>query len=112
MNKAISMMKAGLKGKMSSKTVDKIVKSGDGLKKEVRQYELEFLDGTPFVGELKIGDKMSFAAMTQKRDDYCQRFGGATKGGCNHAAWHSTWVTGYAGQSSYCPTWGELASCN
>ena len=70
MNKAISMMKAGLKGKMSSKTVDKIVKSGDALKKEVRQYELQFLDATPFVGELRIGDKMNFAAMTQKRDDY------------------------------------------
>ena len=55
---------------MSSKTVDKIVKSGDALKKEVRQYELQFLDATPFVGELRIGDKMNFAAMTQKRDDY------------------------------------------
>ena len=70
MNKAISMMKSGLKGKMSSKTVDKIVKNGDALKKEVRQYELQFLDATPFVGELRIGDKMNFAAMTQKRDDY------------------------------------------
>ena len=70
MSKAISMMKAGLRGKMSSKTVDKIVKSGDALKKEVRQYELQFLDATPFVGELRIGDKMNFAAMTQKRDDY------------------------------------------
>ena len=70
MNNAISIMKAGLRGKMSSKNVDNIVKKGDALKKEVRQYELEFLDATPFVGELKIGDKMSFAPMIQKRDDY------------------------------------------
>jgi hypothetical protein len=70
MNQAISIMKAGLKGKMSSKTVDRIVKSGGALKKEVRIYNLELVDATPFVGELKIGDKMSFAAMIQKRDDY------------------------------------------
>ena len=70
MDNAISIMKAGLRGKMSSKNVDNIVKKGDALKKEVRQYELEFLDATPFVGELKIGDKMSFAPMIQKRDDY------------------------------------------
>ena len=70
MNKAISIMKSGLKGKMSSRTVDKIIKNGSALKKEVRQYELQFLDATPFVGELKIGDKMNFSAMTQKRDDY------------------------------------------
>ena len=70
MNEAISIMKAGLKGKMSSKTVDRIVKSGGALKKEVRIYDLEFVDATPFVGELKIGDKMSFAGMSQKRNDY------------------------------------------
>ena len=70
MNKATSIMKAGLKGKMSSRTIDNIVKKGDMIKKEVRQYQIQWLDATPFVGELKIGDKMSFAAMTQKLDDY------------------------------------------
>lgn len=63
MNKLILIMKAGLKGEMSSKTVDKIVKIRGTLKKEVRQYELEFIDATPFVGELKIRDKMNFAVM-------------------------------------------------
>ena len=70
MDNAISMMKTGLKGKMSSRSVDNIVKNGDNLKKEVRQYQLQWLDVTPFVGELQIGDKMSFAAMTQKMDNY------------------------------------------
>ena len=70
MEKAISMMKLGLKGKMSSRTINNIIKNGDKVKKEVRQYQIQWLDATPFVGELKIGDKMSFAAMTQKLDDY------------------------------------------
>ena len=73
MNKATSVMKAGLKGKMSSRTIDNIVKKGDMIKKEVRQYQLQVVDATPFVGgDLEKGDKMSYAAMTQKLDDYEQ----------------------------------------
>ena len=42
-------------------------------KKNVRQYELQVVDATPFVGgNLKKGDKMFFSAMTQKLDDYEQ----------------------------------------
>ena len=73
MSKATSIMKAGLKGKMSSRTIDNVVKKGNQIKKQVRQYELQVVDATPFVGgDLKKGDKMSYAAMTQKLDDYEQ----------------------------------------
>ena len=73
MDKAISMMKAGLKGKMSSRTVNSIVKNGDNLKKQDRQYSIQLIDATVFTGgDLKKGDKMSFATMTQKEDDYEQ----------------------------------------
>ena len=48
-------------------------KRADQIKKQVRQYELQVVDATPFVGgDLKKGDKMSYAAMTQKLDDYEQ----------------------------------------
>ena len=71
MNKAISIMKTGMKGKMSSKTVDRIVKNGGKLKKEVRQYTIQLIDATPLAGgNLKIGDKMYFGTMSQKLDDY------------------------------------------
>ena len=73
MSKATSIMKAGLKGKISSRTIDNILKKGSQIKKQVRQYELQVVDATPFVGgDLKKGDKMSYAAMTQKLDDYEQ----------------------------------------
>jgi len=73
MDKAISMMKAGLKGKMSSRTVNNIVKNGNNLKKQDRQYSIQLIDATVFTGgDLKKGDKMSFATMTQKQDDYEQ----------------------------------------
>lgn len=71
MNKAISIMKTGMKGKMSSKTVDRIVKNGGKLKKEVRQYTIQLIDATPLAGgNLKKGDKMYFGTMSQKLDDY------------------------------------------
>ena len=41
MNKAISIMKTGMKGKMSSKSVDKL-KNGNKLKKQVRQYTIHY----------------------------------------------------------------------
>ena len=67
----ISIMKNGMKGKMSSKTVDRIVKNGGKLKKEVRQYTIQLIDATPLAGgNLKIGDKMYFGTMSQKLDDY------------------------------------------
>ena len=56
---------------MSSRSIDKIVKNGDNLKKEVRQYTIQLIDATPFVGgTLKKGDKMNFATMRQKLEDY------------------------------------------
>ena len=71
MNKAITIMKNGMKGKMSSKSVDRIVKNGNKLKKEVRQYTIQLIDATPLAGgNLKIGDKMYFGTMSQKLDDY------------------------------------------
>jgi hypothetical protein len=73
MDKAISIMKAGLKGKMSSRTVNSIVKNGDNLKKQDRQYSIQLIDATVFTGgDLKKGDKMSFVTMTQKEGDYEQ----------------------------------------
>ena len=73
MDKAISMMKSGLKGKMSSRTVNSIVKNGNNLKKQDRQYLIQLTDATVFAGgDLKKGDKMSFVTMTQKEDDYEQ----------------------------------------
>ena len=71
-NNAISIMKSNLKG-MSTGTIRKIVQSGQKIKKQVRTYHLQLLDATPFTGgDLKIGDKMTFAPMIQKSDDYEQ----------------------------------------
>lgn len=66
---AVSQMKMGLRGKMSSKTINRIL--AKNVKKEVRTYTLQLVDATTFTGgDFKIGDKMSYAAMTQLRDDY------------------------------------------
>ena len=70
---AVAIMKKGLKGKMSSSAVNKILTKGSTIKKEVRIYQLQMLDATPFTGgDLKIGDKMVFSPMTQKTEDYEQ----------------------------------------
>jgi len=69
MDKATGIMKAGLKGEMSSNTISKIINKD--IKKQVRTYTLAMLDATPLTGgDLKIGDKMTFAPMIQKTDDY------------------------------------------
>ena len=50
-----------------------IVKNGNKLKKQDRQYLIQLTDATAFAGgDLKKGDKMSFVTMTQKEDDYEQ----------------------------------------
>lgn len=68
---AVSIMKKGLKGKMSNSAINKILNNGPKIKKEVRIYQLELLDATPLTGgDLKIGDKMTFAPMVQKTEDY------------------------------------------
>ena len=68
---AVSIMKKGLKGKMSNSAINKILNNGPKIKKEVRVYQLELLDATPLTGgDLKIGDKMTFAPMVQKTEDY------------------------------------------
>ena len=60
-NNAISVMKSNLKG-MSTGSIRKIVQSEQKIKKQVRTYHLQLLDATPFTGgDLKIGDKMTFA---------------------------------------------------
>ena len=69
-NSAISTMKSKLKG-MSTSSIRKIVQSEQKIKKQVRSYTLQIVDATPLVGgDIKIGDKMSFATMSQKEDDY------------------------------------------
>ena len=70
---AVATMKNGLKGKMSSSAVNKILTKGSTIKKEVRIYQLQILNATPFTGgDLKIGDKMTFSPMSQKTEDYEQ----------------------------------------
>ena len=72
-NKAVSIMKSGLKGKISSRTVNSILSKGPSIKKQVRVYSMELLDATPLTGgDIKIGDKMTYAPMIQKSDDYEQ----------------------------------------
>ena len=72
MNKAVSVMKSKLKG-MSTGSIKKIVGLEPKIKKQVRTYHLQLLDATPFTGgDLKVGDKMTFAPMVQKSDDYEQ----------------------------------------
>ena len=73
LKKAVSVMKTGLKGKMSSRTINKIVNNGPNVKKQVRIYTIELLDATPWSEDiLKIGDKMTFAPMNQTTEDYEQ----------------------------------------
>ena len=70
-NKAVLIMKSGLKGKMSSRTINRILSKGPSIKKEVRVYSMKLMDATPLTGgDLKIGDKMTYAPMIQKSDDY------------------------------------------
>ena len=69
-NSAISTMKSKLKA-MSTSSIRKIVQSEQKIKRQVRSYTLQIVDATPLVGgDIKIGDKMSFATMSQKEDDY------------------------------------------
>ena len=69
-NSAISTMKSKLKA-MSTSSIRKIVQSEQKIKKQVRSYTLQIVDATPLVGgDIKIGDKMRFATMSQKEDDY------------------------------------------
>ena len=69
-NGAISTMKSKLKG-MSTSSIRKIVQSEQKIKKQVRTYHLQLLDATPLTGgDIKVGDKMTYAAMVQKSDDY------------------------------------------
>ena len=69
LDNAIKIMKMKLKGKMSSRTINGIMNKD--VKKQVRSYTLQMVDATPLVGgDIKIGDKMSFATMSQKEDDY------------------------------------------
>ena len=70
-NKAVLIMKSELKGKMSSRTINRILSKGPSIKKEVRVYSMKLMDATPLTGgDLKIGDKMTYAPMIQKSDDY------------------------------------------
>ena len=63
-------MKSKLKG-MSTSSIRKIVQSEQKIKKQVRTYHLQLLDATPLTGgDIKVGDKMTYAAMVQKSDDY------------------------------------------
>jgi len=71
-NEAISTMRSNLKG-MSKRSIRKIVESEGKIKKQVRTYHIEMVDATPFDNlNIKIGDKMTFAPMIQKTDDYEQ----------------------------------------
>ena len=73
LKKAISEMKNGLKGKMSSRAINKIIENGPNIKKQVRIYTIEMLDATPWSKDIiKIGDKMTFAPMIQTTEDYEQ----------------------------------------
>ena len=66
---AIKTMKTELKGKISSKTINNILNKS--IKKQTRRYTHKIVDATPLTGgDVKIGDKMSYATMTQKEDDY------------------------------------------
>ena len=70
-NKAVLIMKSGLKGEMSSRTINRILSKAPSIKKEVRVYSMKLMDATPLTGgDLKIGDKMTYAPMIQKSDDY------------------------------------------
>ena len=69
MKKATSIMKNGLKGKMSSSKINKTLNKN--IKKEVRNYTLQLVDAFPLMGgDIKVGDKMNFATMIQKDENY------------------------------------------
>ena len=68
-NKVVSSIKKGLKGRMSSSKINRILDKK--VKKEQRNYTLQAVDVIPLMGgDIKIGDKMMFATMIQKDEDY------------------------------------------
>ena len=72
LNDAVSIMRSNLKG-MSKRAIRKIVQSEQKIKKQVRTYHIQLIDATPFDNlNIKIGDKMTFAPMIQKSEDYEQ----------------------------------------
>jgi len=71
-NDAVSIMRSNLKV-MSKRAIRKIVQSEQKIKKQVRTYHIQLIDATPFDNlNIKIGDKMTFAPMIQKSEDYEQ----------------------------------------
>jgi hypothetical protein len=64
------IVKKRLKGKMSSRTVNKILNAE--IKKSHRSYMITPLDGTAPPPKLKEGDVILLDAMSQKNDDYEQ----------------------------------------
>ena len=68
-NKVVSSIKRGLKGKMSSSKINRILDKK--VKKEQRNYTLQLVDAFPLMGgDIKVGDKMNFATMIQKDENY------------------------------------------
>ena len=68
-NKVVSSIKKGLKGKMSSSKINRILDKK--VKKEQRNYTLQLVDAFPLMGgDIKVGDKMNFATMIQKDENY------------------------------------------
>lgn len=70
---AASIMRRGMKGMSKNSILRLITPSKNKIKKEVRTYQIQILDATPFTGgDLKIGEKINMGAMVQKSDDYEQ----------------------------------------
>ena len=56
---------------MSTNSIRKFLQSSGKIKKQVRTYHLQLMDATPITGgNIKVGDKMTFAPMIQKTEDY------------------------------------------
>ncbi len=71
LKKINQLIKQKLKGKISSRNIDKILMKN--VEKERRMYIHQGLAGTPFTGgSLKPGDKMQVAPMQQLQEDYEQ----------------------------------------
>ena len=68
--KVVSSIKSSMKGKMSSRKIDKILNVET--KKQMRRYVLRLNDATPLQGSIELGDVMKGSAMIKKDNDYEQ----------------------------------------
>ena len=70
---AASIIRRGMKGMSKSSIINLITPSKNKIKKEVRTYHIQAIDGTPFTGgDLKIGEKILMDPMVQISEEYEQ----------------------------------------